>query len=128
MGKKITRSRLWRQKVSLLSRKAVFAETIRDGLPVVDKDDGAWTTVGQASCRSMSEHHRRMQRVARQTRIYLDQIGGGNWLRKNWNRQVSGTGMAWMHWKQINKNIFARLIHLEGQKDSSMRSERPMNS
>jgi hypothetical protein len=69
-GKKITRSRLW-QKVSLLSRKAVFAETIRDGLPVVDKDDGAWTTVKQVSCRNMSEHHRRMQRVARQTRESL---------------------------------------------------------
>jgi hypothetical protein len=43
-------------------------------------------------------------RVARQTiaRECLDQIGGGNWLRKNCKTvrsQALGLGLVWMHWK-----------------------------
>lgn len=32
----------------------------------------------------------------RQTREYLDQIGGGNWLGKNWKPSLAGHGLR--HW------------------------------
>ena len=118
----------FRKRFSFLFLEAVFVETIRDGLPVVDKcnvmgvDNRKVSHLSElvGTCRNITggcsgmsvacAYARSDARVVRQTREYLDQIGGGYWLRKNWKP----LGLRHRHGctgSRSTKNIFTRLIH-----------------